>query len=485
MRRVIALAILIALLAACSPSAPATPNPTPTAVPQVSVRIVSYNILYGAGIDPGWYEHVSLSRRKDRTPELFAYLRELDADVVALQEVYGWDDSQPPFIATAARELGLPNYYVADSASDHDTAILTRYEILEAETVMRDTGSPGILRARLRTPDGNPLNVFVVHLDPFQDDARFCELDVLLEAVQPYRDERTILLGDFNFRPKTDAGEVSPELTYLREAGLDMVAHDNTQLRDYIWVPKTSPAWTGRTWFRNPANYQLISDHTPIGVQFDFLPYPAVTAPEPAAAGRVEVPALLQEKLSGAQVAAANDFENACRNRLWYPQDPQPDIRDGSLIVTGKENWGTSVFLSGNIKPGGGAVLRFRASKGSEYSALLASDGEWGQESYRELGLYAWEEQIHPFRTIGSQGITGEEMAILQSDHEYYLALLVDQAADLHACVWDPSDPAIQYDFLLETDENFRENTWIVIIGANKGLITIEEFMRLTFDGFR
>ena len=45
-------------------------------------------------------------------------------------------------------------------------------------------------------PEGNMLNVFKVHLHPTDENLR--ELDSLARTVEPYKNEPTIVMGDFN-----------------------------------------------------------------------------------------------------------------------------------------------------------------------------------------------------------------------------------------------------------------------------------------------
>lgn len=465
------------------------PSPIITPSPEVSVKVMSYNILFGGGFLPEWYEHIADKKlHRDRTPELFEYLRQLDADVIALQEAYGWDDTNPPFIETAAREIGLPNYYISPSATDHDTAILTRYEILEAESLFESLGDPSILRARLQTPDGNPLNVFVVHLDPFSEAVRLCQLDQLTSSVNPYRQERTILLGDFNFAIKDISGYDSPETIYLEEAGYKLVLQDKTLKRDHLWVPADSALWKSQQWFERPKT--PLSDHSPIGIQFDYFPYDAQTVNiAPTTTDTYTLPAFFSQFTKNTQVIASSSFEDDCTNRRWFPNETDVPIEDGKYILTGKDNWMAYAAMPGSIEPNQGMLARIRATQGSEFSIFLSLGGQWGEESYREAGLYFPFEEVKPFETFGSDFVIppNDTFLQIQPDHDYWLAILLNSDGSIKAIIQDAEDPAAPanaFDFE-KMDESVTNKTWTFAIGANSGVISIEEYARYSFDGFK
>lgn len=465
------------------------PSPTSTSSPEVSVKIMSYNILFGGGFLPEWYEHVADKKlHRDRTPELFEYLSQLDADVVALQEAYGWDDTTPPFIATAAQEIGLPNYYVAPSASDHDTAILTRYEILEAESLFEELGDPSILRTRLQTPDGNPLNVFVIHLDPFSEAIRLCQLDQLTSAVGPYKQERTILLGDFNFTIKDISGYDSPETVYLEEAGYKLVLQDKTLNRDHLWVPADSAPWKSQPWFERPKT--PLSDHSPIGIQFNYFTYDAQAIDtSPQNTQTYTLPDFFGQFVENPKVLTSSSFDDDCTNRQWFPNQTDVPIENGAYILTGKENWSAYVTFPGSIETGQGMLTRIRTTKESEFSIYLSYGGQWGDETYREAGLYFPFEEVKLFETIGSNFVSLPQdiSTQIQPEHDYWLAILAGFDGQLKAFIQDAEDPAAQvYAFDFEKmDESSSGVTWTFSIGANSGTITIDEYARYTFDGFK
>jgi len=227
-----------------------------TAVPEVAIRVLSYNILYGGGISRDWDEIISdKNLRKDRTPYFIDYFNEIQPDVILLQEAYQWGD----YVEQFAAQIGM-DYFFTDSG----LAILTRYEILEIDA------KPFLLRARLLTPNGKEVSVFNAHLSPFNDEGRMCQLEVIANEITPYLGGYTILAGDMNFQLNLVDGKIAPETLFLRQTGLDIVVRDTKLNRDHIWLSSSPRNWNLRSWFKPPADKNLISDHDPIGALIEF-----------------------------------------------------------------------------------------------------------------------------------------------------------------------------------------------------------------------
>src|SRR5215470_18387336 len=123
------------------------------------MRIVTYNIHKGRGMDG----RISIKRIRD-------VLQELEADIIALQEVFSVCDGHAGQVETLASDLGL---HAAFGCTRHHrgrpygNAILTRWPILSARdmdiTVSSRRERRGCIRADLKTPRGR-LHVFNIHM---------------------------------------------------------------------------------------------------------------------------------------------------------------------------------------------------------------------------------------------------------------------------------------------------------------------------------
>ena len=191
------------------PPAPVSGGPmiaAPTPGPVTPLRVVSYNIAgHTALVRPG---HVA---------QVAALLRELDPDVVGLQEVHRgtWQSWFRDQTEELARRTGLtPAFGPSFRAlgGEFGNAVLVRGEVLAAATLpLPSVGEPrSLLRARVRVREVE-LDVFVTHLAAWGGAARAVRARQLrcVGAQLRAADRPFVLAGDLNAAPG------SPEIVAL------------------------------------------------------------------------------------------------------------------------------------------------------------------------------------------------------------------------------------------------------------------------------
>jgi endonuclease/exonuclease/phosphatase family metal-dependent hydrolase len=164
----------------------------------VELTLVSYNIHSGVGTD-GRFD-------LNRVGEV---LREVDADIIALQEVGDYRgvtprEDQPEHLADL---LGLhmafgPN--VVRNGRRYGNAILSRLPILKSKNYDLSVGRReprGALRCDLELGQGRQLHVFCLHLglsmrERRRQEALLLSADILRDAV---RSDPVVVCGDFNY----------------------------------------------------------------------------------------------------------------------------------------------------------------------------------------------------------------------------------------------------------------------------------------------
>lgn len=183
---------LAALVVSCAPAS--VPAPGPEAV---VVRVVSYNIRHGRGMDG----QVDL----DRTA---AVLRRLAPDLVGLQEVDSVVERSGRIAQAEALGARLGMHAVFGGFMDYQggrygMGILSRFAIRHAESIrLPDGNEPRVaLLVRVDLPGVGEVAVVNVHFDWVADDGfRFAQATALAAVLDtlsvPY-----LLLGDFNALP--------------------------------------------------------------------------------------------------------------------------------------------------------------------------------------------------------------------------------------------------------------------------------------------
>jgi endonuclease/exonuclease/phosphatase family metal-dependent hydrolase len=204
---------------AAGASSPALAEPT---APDGPIRVMSYNIRHGQGVD----DRLDLAR-------IAAELRDSGADVAGLQEVDRHWSERSDFAdqaAELARELAMQVVYGANLDLDplnpgeprrqYGNAILSHPPIRRwRNTLLPRTGNReqrGLLEA-LVTVRRVPVRVFTTHLQHNSQQERIAQI-AAVRLVIGMSQEPVVLAGDLNARPGT------PEIAAITEDLVDVWA---------------------------------------------------------------------------------------------------------------------------------------------------------------------------------------------------------------------------------------------------------------------
>jgi endonuclease/exonuclease/phosphatase family metal-dependent hydrolase len=239
-----------------------------------TLRVVTYNVHKCQGLD-----------RRVRPARIASVLREIDADVVALQEVVSHEDRehehhQARFIA---EELGY-EFRIGEcrrhKGGAYGNVTLTRLaveRVCNHDITWRGREPRACLRTDLKLgDDGPPLHLFNVHLGTAFVERRFQGRRLVSEDVlrRPELTGPRVVLGDFNEWTRGLASRLlSEELEsadvrqHLRRARtypgalpflhLDHVYHDPAFRLERLWLHKSLTAL-------------VASDHLPLVADFTF-----------------------------------------------------------------------------------------------------------------------------------------------------------------------------------------------------------------------
>ncbi|WP_327296564.1 endonuclease/exonuclease/phosphatase family protein [Streptomyces sp. NBC_01197] len=238
--------------------------PTRAHTRDVPLRVASYNIHAGAGMDNVF----DLDRQE-------AALRAMHADAIGLEEVdvhwaarSEWRD----VAGELAKRLGMQVYFAPIYSVDgreFGVAVLSKYRILKAvnhEITRLSTQdpnpvpapAPGFGEVELRVK-GVPLHVYVTHLDYRADPSVRVSQVADTRRIMGRDRNRKVLLGDFNATP--DAPELAPlwrDLTDVEPGAPTFPALKPVERIDYVAV---SPGVAVRG---AEVPDTLASDHRPI-----------------------------------------------------------------------------------------------------------------------------------------------------------------------------------------------------------------------------
>jgi len=254
-----------------TPTPTPTSPPTPTPTPQETIRVMTYNILNGAGVEAvypsnkEWTAQHQPGYPGNRLQKVLNVIRAADPDVLGVQEAHQWEIGSPCTAEQVADELDM-NYFIGESTNPESgfgsVVLFTKFDIVETESYS-PYFSRAALRAKIITPSGKSIHVFVAHLNPYGGAVAEAETESLVDKMQPYIDDLTILMGDLNF---LDVPSQYQQAALLHQAGW---CHplSSIQYIDQVW---TSPMLEHfvQPGLEIPSEFTYgASDHLPVVVE--------------------------------------------------------------------------------------------------------------------------------------------------------------------------------------------------------------------------
>lgn len=155
---------------------------------QKDFKILSYNVLKGLQQD-------SLVHK-----EYFDWVRAIDPDIVAYQEMNGFTQKT---LEKFAAQYNHP-YAIQSKEDGFPVALTAKYPIINAKKIV-DNMWHAFIYAKI-----NGIHVFVIHFSPFNYQKKKAEVaNILAHAAEIPANEKVLIMGDFNSVSKRDAAEYS------------------------------------------------------------------------------------------------------------------------------------------------------------------------------------------------------------------------------------------------------------------------------------
>ena len=454
------------------PTETLNPTITPTlAAPFLKVRMMAYNICFGAGVEPG---HKECGSNKNRLAELITLVKQANPDILGLEEVYRWESGNPSIISKFAKAVNM-NYFLAPTWFGLHNAIFSKFPIIETENLSEYVGTNGALRAVLQTPDGQNLNVIIAHLDPIDQAHRACQFDILRMAMESRSDQPGILMGDINAIPD------APEVKYLTQGGWELVQSETWWRIDNIYI-LTKKAWSKENiCFTPPISsnpdcipHKDISDHIPVGAVISFYD----------ASNPVSIPSLLTPTLASKQTELPEIVSTTLKGVKMQEREP----------------YGESTVCENNIarrkalEKNQAALLRFRFTgppEGSKFFIALENHN-WGESGYQRFGIgggIGGNNSIFFLEgKIGANNIDLKPKTnnlALESGKWYSLLFAVGKNGEIRSIVWDPESPAQRFEGSNPPAPSLARDSWRFTTDSYLGQLEFDEYQLLEFDGFQ
>lgn len=151
-----------------------------------SLRVITYNILEGMKLDTA-----------NGKPNFVAWVKQMDPDVMALQEVTNFTQAS---LEKLAEQYGHRYAVLLIEGEKFPVAITSKYPILHVQKVS-DNMDRGFITATIQG-----FNIVSVHLTPFDYRKRAQEIDLMLAHIKAQPSTHNwILMGDFNTLSPVDS----------------------------------------------------------------------------------------------------------------------------------------------------------------------------------------------------------------------------------------------------------------------------------------
>ncbi|AEW02171.1 endonuclease/exonuclease/phosphatase [Niastella koreensis] len=154
------------------------------------LRFITYNMLEGMKLDTS----------ADK-PNFVNWLKQMNPDVLALQEVTGFTQAS---LEKLAQSYGHPYAVLLIEGEKYPVALTSKYPIVNVQKVS-DNMDRGFIMARIKD-----MNIISLHFTPFDYRKRAQEVDLLLAHIhtQP-AGKQWIIMGDFNTVSPADSANYS------------------------------------------------------------------------------------------------------------------------------------------------------------------------------------------------------------------------------------------------------------------------------------
>jgi len=182
--------------------------------------------------------------------------------------------------------------------------------------------------------------------------------------------------------------------------------------------------------------------------------------------------------LDDVQITGTDTFDNQADSN-WGIQNGE--INNGMLTIIGNENWDGAWYKKEFIE-GEGFILDFSFTKNSTFVAMV-NYGGYLTNAFRRFGIFFDQDSPQVDIYQGKEFIYKESSGslIFEADKTYSLMIAILPEGELLEVAWDPDNPGETFEYRNKFDETWASLPWTLLIQANKGTISLDNFREITF----
>ena len=201
-------------------------------------------------------------------------------------------------------------------------------------------------------------------------------------------------------------------------------------------------------------------------------------SPTPTAPTQISSDTPLQY-LEDIQITTIDTFDDQA-NSAWGFQNG--GINNGMLEIFGNENWDGAWYKKEFIE-GEGFILDFSFTENSTFVAVV-NYGGYLSNAYRRFGIYFNNDSPQVDVYQGKEFIYKDSSGDLtfEAEKTYSLIIAILPDGELLEVVWDPENPGETFEYRNKFDETWAGLPWTLLIQANKGIVSFDNFREITFS---
>jgi hypothetical protein len=193
----------------------------------------------------------------------------------------------------------------------------------------------------------------------------------------------------------------------------------------------------------------------------------------------------IEEILQAPQIVLVDDYSSLDEAR-WSTSAGVEASDSGEVVLTGSSPFSTNLADRSAFSGGEGFIASLMLSEEAEFEIALDS-GEWETSGFRRAGLYYMGGQLSTNIWYGADRVDQQYLDALDlaAGRRYGVLGAVDGEGSLLLMIWDEENPSQVAALQKEFGEDAAGLSWSMHLAVDSGSVTVDDYYRIAFSGFR
>ena len=189
---------------------------------------------------------------------------------------------------------------------------------------------------------------------------------------------------------------------------------------------------------------------------------------------------ILVEHFSGLDITKSDQGTTKSYEWNYSQEDGNVVFKNGNIIIQGESFWRSGMQRKTKLSPGEGFLIDYKYSSDAEFEILM-DYGEWQTKAYRRFGFYP-ADTVYANYWVGTDLYGGALNLKSKPDVWYSVFLSVSEDNEFYAMIWEKANPSNKLIYKKTPDSSWANKSWEVKIGANSGLVYLQNYTEFSFN---